>query len=169
MCTTIEWAEVDVWWFPLDGFDTRWIPRIFSRGRGPIVWRDAIWYSGCDVILFIFNKSSSSNQTLKLEAPGFKFNLKLTSQNNLVERLRRKFMRGTWPWLIIDRKAMTHLYASQNQLESTDIFKHVTCLMICRYKTQKGLVGRPPSKYPCVCVGRMGLWRQKKINLATKS
>jgi len=95
-------------------------------------------------------------------------NLKLTSQTNLVERLRRKCMRGTWPWLI-DRKAMTHLYVSHIQLESTDIFKHVTCLMICRYKTQKGLVGRPPSKYPCVCVFRMGLWRQKQMNLATKT
>jgi len=32
MCTTIEWAGVDIRWFPVDGFDTRWIPKSFLCG-----------------------------------------------------------------------------------------------------------------------------------------
>jgi len=30
ICTTNEWAGVDIRWFPVDRFDTRWIPRSFS-------------------------------------------------------------------------------------------------------------------------------------------
>jgi len=32
ICTTIEWAGVDIRWVSMDGFDTRWIPRSFSCG-----------------------------------------------------------------------------------------------------------------------------------------
>jgi len=33
MCTTNEWAGVDIRWFPVDGFDTCWIPRSISCGQ----------------------------------------------------------------------------------------------------------------------------------------
>jgi len=32
ICTTNEWAGVDIRWFPVDGIDTRWIPRSLSCG-----------------------------------------------------------------------------------------------------------------------------------------
>jgi len=32
ICTRYQWVGVDICWFPVDGFDTRCIPRLFSCG-----------------------------------------------------------------------------------------------------------------------------------------